>query len=76
MLTKLKSAARWFYDWITVIAASLLGAPALLLQFLSYFDGVDFAPFIGPERALKIVTVVAIVKGVLSFIEALRRARR
>lgn len=76
MLNNLKSVARWVYDWITVITASLLGAPDLLLQFLSYFDGVDFAPFIGTERALKIVTVVAIVKAVLSFIESLRKARR
>lgn len=76
MWQKIKTAARWVYDWITVLAASLVGAPAILLQFLSYLDGVDFSPFIGTDRALKIVTTVAIAKAILAFIVSLRREQR
>lgn len=66
---KVKSAARWVYDWITVIVASLVGVPELALQALSYLDGIDISPIVGAETALKIVTGVAVVKAVLSIIE-------
>lgn len=61
---------RWVYDWITVITASLVGVPSMLLQLLNYVGYVDLAPFVGPEKALKIVTTVALVKGLLAFLES------
>lgn len=73
MWAKIKSAARWVYDWITVLTASLVGLPTLVLQVLSMFDGIDIAPLIGADNALKIVTGVAIVKAVLAFIESKMR---
>lgn len=75
MWARIKTAARWVYDWATVLTASLVGAPAIILQLLTYFDGVDFAPFIGTDKALKIVTAVAIAKAILSFAVSLRRER-
>lgn len=74
MWENFKVAARWVYDWITVLAASLIGLPALLLQLLSMFDGIDIAPLIGPDKALKIVTGVALTKALLAFIESRIRA--
>ncbi len=68
--TKIKEWARWVYDWITVITASLVGLPTLILQLLSYFDVVNIAPIVGPEMALKITTSVAIIKAILAFIES------
>lgn len=68
MIEKIKSAARWVYNWVTVIVASLVGVPDLALQALSYLDGVDIAPIFGPDAALKIVTGVAITKAVLSIL--------
>lgn len=70
---KLKTAARWIYDWITVIVTALLGSTTLILQALSFFDGVDISPFVGPERALQIVTGVAVLKATLSIIENIMR---
>lgn len=67
---KIKSWARWVYDWITVIVASLVGLPTLLIQLLNYLGAIDLSPFVGPEMALKIVTGVAILKAVLAFIES------
>lgn len=69
-----KVAARWVYDWITIITASLVGVPSLLLELLSFFDGVDISPLVGYDKATKIVTCVAIVKGLLAFIESRMRA--
>jgi hypothetical protein len=66
----MKAALRWVYDWITVLTASLVGLPSLLLEFLSYFDGVDISPFIGYDKASKIVTGVALAKALLAFIES------
>ena len=61
---------RWVYDWITVITASLVGVPSLLLQLLNALDGVDITPLLPPEHAMKIVTGVALVKALLAFIES------
>lgn len=67
---KLKAALRWFYDWITILTASLVGLPTLLLQFLSFVGAVDLSPIVGPQMALQIITGVAIAKAVLAFIES------
>lgn len=66
----MRRLARWVYDWITVIVASLVGVPELVIQLLSLVDGIDITPFVGPDKALKIVTGVAIAKALLGFIES------
>lgn len=65
----------WIYDWVTVIVASLVGVPTLILQLLSYFDDVNIAPLIGSDLALKIVTGVAIAKAILAFWESRTKPR-
>lgn len=70
MLESAKTSLRWVYDWITVITASLVGLPSLLLEFLPFFDGVDISPLIGYDKASKIVTGVALTKALLAFIES------
>lgn len=66
----MRRAFRWVYDWLTVITASLVGLPTLLLQLLNFLGAVDLTPFVGADTALKIVTGVAIVKALLAFIES------
>lgn len=67
---KIKSWARWVYDWITVITASLVGLPSVVISLLDSLGAINMAPLVGPEIALKIVTSVAIVKALLAFIES------
>ena len=67
---KIKSWARWVYDWITVLVAGLVGVPTLLIQLLNYLGAIDLAPLIGPDMALKVVTGVAIATALLAFIES------
>jgi hypothetical protein len=64
------AALRWIYDWITVIAAMLVGLPELLLAILSAVEGIDISSFVGPERALTIITTIAVAKAVLAFIQS------
>jgi ABC-type phosphate transport system permease subunit len=66
----MKAWLRWVYDWITVIVASLIGVPSILLQLLTYFDAIDLSPLVGADKALKIITAVAITKAILSVIES------
>ncbi len=66
----MKRLLRWIYDWITVLTASLVGFPAVMLQLLDAFGGVDLSPFVGADTALKIVCGVAITKALLAFIES------
>jgi len=76
MWEKIKTAARWVYDWITVLVASLVGVPSLLLQLLDSVGAVNIAPLVGPDLALKIVTGVAIVKAILAVVESTIKARQ
>lgn len=66
----MKKFFRGVYDWITVIVASLVGVPSVVLQFLHFIEFVDFSPWVGPETALQIVTGVALAKALLAFLES------
>jgi hypothetical protein len=68
----MKRALRWIYDWATVLTATIMGAPQVLLALLNALDGINITPLVGPERSLQIITVVAIVKALLAMIEARR----
>jgi hypothetical protein len=68
----MKTFFRWVYDWITVLTASLVGLPSVLLDLLHFVGAVDLTPFVGSETALKIVTGVALAKALLAFMESRR----
>lgn len=70
MWESIKSWFRWVYDWITVLTASIVGVPSVLLELLNAMSGIDISPLVGPDKALKIVTGVAIVKAVLALLES------
>lgn len=70
MMERLKKALRWVYDWMTVLAASLVGIPEILLQLLSLIEGIDLTPILPPEHAVKIITGVALTKALLAWVES------
>jgi hypothetical protein len=74
MWQRIKTAVRWVYDWVTVLTASLVGLPTLLLQFLNFVGAVDLTPIFGAQLALQIVTGVALLKAVLAFLESRAKA--
>jgi hypothetical protein len=68
---KIKAWLRWVYDWVTVLTATLIGAPAIVIDFATFVLGqVDIVPFVGTDTAAKIITGVAIAKAVAAFIES------
>lgn len=71
----MKRFFRWVYDWITVLAGVLVGAPSILLELLHYVEFIDFSPWVGSDRALQVVTGVALAKAILAFIESRIEAR-
>lgn len=64
---KIKAALKWVYDWVTVLVGTVMGAVSLLPNLLNALSGVDLSPIVGPERALQIVTAVALTKALLAF---------
>jgi hypothetical protein len=67
MLDRIRGFVAWVYDWITVIAASLVGLPSMILEFLDLLGGTDLTPILPPEMAVKIITCVAIVKALCAW---------
>ena len=65
---KIKDAAHWVYNWITVLVGLLVGVPSAAVDLLNAFAGVDIAPLVGAETAVKIMAGVAIAKAILAFI--------
>lgn len=70
MWESIKVVFRWVYDWVTVLAAALVGAPSIIIQILSFVGVDDIAPMVGADNALKIVTSVAIAKALLAYLES------
>lgn len=78
MLEKVKAyalaAVKWVYDWITVIVAGLAGVATFILPLLNLIDGINIAPLVGADTAIKIVTGVAVAKAIFAFIASYRKA--
>jgi hypothetical protein len=67
---KAKVVVKFIYNWVTVLAASLVGAPAVLIDILNGVMGLQFEAFVSAPTALKIVTGIGIVKAVLAAIQS------
>lgn len=60
----IKSWFRWVYDWITVLSATVIGV----------ISQIDTSLLGGSDTAVKIITAIAVVKGVAAYIEKRRVA--
>lgn len=69
MFERIKAALAWFYEWATVVSASLLGFLSVIPEMLSALDAVDLKPILPPDKAMAILTCVAIVKAVTAMIK-------
>lgn len=67
MLDKIKAFGAWVWNWVTVIVAAATGSIATIIDLLDNIGAIDLTAFFDSETALRITTVVAIVKGVYAF---------
>lgn len=69
---KIKAFMAWLYNWATTITGVVLGGLAYLSDLIDMVSGINLTPLLPPEHAAKIITVVAILKG----LAALWRSRK
>lgn len=64
MIEKIKKFGAWLYNWATVVAGIIVGGLSYGLDALDAITGTtDLTPILPPDQALKIVTLVALIKG-------------
>jgi hypothetical protein len=68
MTEKLKALGAWLYEWVTVITATIVGGMATVFEVLDAFGAVDLTPLLPPEHAAKIITIIAIAKGLAAWL--------
>lgn len=66
MWDKVKSAAKWVWNWITVIAVTVLGTLSIALDALEQFAGIDLTQIMTQRRAAQISLGVAITKAAVA----------
>lgn len=74
MWSKIKAWAKWVWDWITVLAATVLGFLSIALDYLEQLAGIDMTQIMTQRRAAQITFGVAVVKGVVAAYNA-RKAK-
>ena len=66
MWDKFKSAALWVWNWITVLAATVLGVLSICFDCLEQLSGIDLTQIMTQRRAAQITFGVAITKAVVA----------
>jgi hypothetical protein len=66
MLDKIKSAAAWVWNWITVLVVTFLGFLSIALDYLEQLSGVDLTQVMTQRRAAQITFGVALTKGIVA----------
>lgn len=67
MLEDIKAFGRWVYEWLTVLTATIVGGLSSVFELLDLVGAVDLTAIMPAEYAAKIITVVAISKGLYAW---------
>lgn len=70
MWDKVKSAALWVWNWITVLVVTVLGVLSIAFDYLEQLAGVDLTQIMTQRRAAQISLGVALTKGVVAMYNA------
>jgi hypothetical protein len=71
---KIKAAALWVWNWITVLTVTMLGFLSIAIDYLDQLAGIDMTQVMTQRRAAQITFGVAVVKGVVTAYNS-RRAK-
>jgi hypothetical protein len=63
---KIKAAALWVWNWITVLTVTMLGFLSIAIDYLDQLAGIDMTQVMTQRRAAQITFGVAVVKGVVA----------
>lgn len=63
---KIKVAAKWVYDWVTVLVAIILGALSVAIDYLDQLAGIDLTQIMSQRRAAEITLGVAVSKAAVA----------
>jgi len=66
MWDKVKTAAKWVWNWITVLTVTVLGFLSIAIDYLDQLAGVDLTQIMTQRRAAQISLGVALTKGIVA----------
>jgi len=66
MWDKAKAAAKWVWNWITVLTVTVLGFLSIAIDYLDQLAGVDLTQIMTQRRAAQISLTVALTKGIVA----------
>lgn len=70
MWEKVKSAALWAWNWITVLVATTVGTLSIGLDYLEQLSGVDLTQIMTQRRAAQITFWTAVTKAAVAMYNA------
>jgi hypothetical protein len=70
MIEKIKAAALWVWNWITVLTATILGLLSQFVQYLDQLTGLDWSQVMSRERVALMVFWTAVIKGIVAAYQA------
>lgn len=70
MIDKIKAAAKWVWDWITVLVATVLGIMSEAVQYLDQLTGLDWSQVMSREKVALMVFWTAVVKAIVAAYQA------
>lgn len=69
---KVKAAALWVWNWVTVLATIIFGVMSVVLDYLEQLAGVDLSQIMTERRAAQIAFWTAITKATVATYTAMR----
>lgn len=63
---KIKAAAKWAWNWITVLTVTVLGFLSIAIDYLDQIAGIDMTQIMTQRRAAQITLTVAVTKGIVA----------
>jgi hypothetical protein len=63
---RVKAAALWVWNWITVLVATVMGVLSEAVQYIDQITGLDWSQVLSRERVALMVFWTAVVKGIVA----------
>jgi len=66
MIAKIKAAALWVWNWITVLVATIMGVLSEAVKYIDHLTGMDWSQVVSKERAVAIVFWTGVIKAIVA----------